>query len=44
MSGTEKFAAVDVIIAKRDGHVLMTGPVEFEWEGTLDPALFSSAA
>jgi diaminopimelate epimerase len=29
---------------ERDGHVLMTGPVEFEWEGTLDPALFSSAA
>ncbi|RYE32330.1 MAG: diaminopimelate epimerase [Hyphomicrobiales bacterium] len=29
---------------ERDGHVLMTGPVEFEWEGTLDQALFSSAA
>ncbi|RDJ20994.1 diaminopimelate epimerase [Bosea caraganae] len=27
-----------------DGHVLMTGPVEFEWEGTLAPALFESAA
>ena len=29
---------------ERDGHVLMTGPVEFEWEGTLDPALFDQAA
>lgn len=27
-----------------DGHVLMTGPVEFEWEDTLAPALFESAA
>lgn len=27
-----------------DGHVLMTGAAEFEWEGTLDPALFESAA
>lgn len=27
-----------------DGHVLMTGAAEFEWEGTLDPALFTSAA
>lgn len=27
-----------------DGHVLMTGPVEFEWEGTLAPSLFESAA
>lgn len=27
-----------------DGHVLMTGPVTFEWEGTLAPALFESAA
>jgi diaminopimelate epimerase len=24
-----------------DGHVLMTGPVEFEFEGTFDPALFA---
>ena len=29
---------------ERDGHVLMTGPVAFEWEGTLDPALFDQAA
>jgi diaminopimelate epimerase len=27
-----------------DGHVLMTGPIEFEWEGTLAPSLFESAA
>ncbi len=26
-----------------DDHVLMTGPVEFEFEGTFDPALFSKA-
>lgn len=36
----------DLVIEWResDGHVLMTGPVEFEWEGTLAPALFESAA
>ena len=36
----------DLIIEWResDGHVLMTGAAEFEWEGTLDPALFTSAA
>ncbi len=27
-----------------DGHVLMTGPVELEWEGTFSPALFAGAA
>ncbi|PZN94577.1 MAG: diaminopimelate epimerase [Hyphomicrobiales bacterium] len=27
-----------------DGHVLMTGPVEFEWDGTLSPELFETAA
>jgi diaminopimelate epimerase len=27
-----------------DNHVLMTGPVEFEFEGRFDPALFSRAA
>lgn len=27
-----------------DGHVLMTGPVEFEWEDTLAPELFETAA
>jgi diaminopimelate epimerase len=26
-----------------DNHVLMTGPVEFEFEGRFDPALFASA-
>jgi diaminopimelate epimerase len=27
----------------RDDHVLMTGPVEFEYSGTFDPALFVAA-
>ena len=27
-----------------DDHVLMTGPVEVEWDGTLSPALFAGAA
>ena len=27
-----------------DDHVLMTGPVEFEFAGTFDPALFEKAA
>ena len=27
-----------------DDHVLMTGPVEFEFDGTFDPALFAKAA
>jgi diaminopimelate epimerase len=33
----------DLTIDRReaDDHVLMTGPVEFEFEGTFDPALFS---
>jgi diaminopimelate epimerase len=25
-----------------DGHVLMTGPVEYEFEGRFDPALFAA--
>lgn len=29
---------------ERDGHVLMTGPVAFEWDGVLDPGLFERAA
>src|ERR1700756_5409751 len=29
---------------ERDGHVLMTGPVEYEFEGRFDPALFSESA
>lgn len=35
----------DLIIEWRasDNHVLMTGPVAFEWEGVLEPALFESA-
>jgi diaminopimelate epimerase len=27
-----------------DDHVLMTGPVEFEFNGTFDPKLFQKAA
>jgi diaminopimelate epimerase len=27
----------------RDDHVLMTGPVEYEYAGTFDPALFAAA-
>jgi diaminopimelate epimerase len=29
---------------ERDGHVLMTGPVELEWEDVLPPSLFAGAA
>jgi diaminopimelate epimerase len=29
---------------ERDDHVLMTGPVELEWEGTFEPRLFAGAA
>ena len=29
---------------ERDDHVLMTGPVTYEFEGRLDPALFADAA
>ena len=28
---------------KRDDHVLMTGPVEYEYEGRFDPALFAAS-
>src|SRR5262245_267646 len=28
---------------ERDNHVLMTGPVEYEFEGRFDPALFAAA-
>jgi diaminopimelate epimerase len=36
----------DLLIEWRTGddHVLMTGPVELEWEGVLEPALFAGAA
>jgi diaminopimelate epimerase len=27
---------------RKDGHVLMTGPVEYEFEGRFDPALFAT--
>jgi diaminopimelate epimerase len=29
---------------ERDDHVLMTGPVEYEYDGRFDPALFAAAA
>lgn len=34
----------DLIIEWResDGHVLMTGPVELEWDGVLEPGLFAA--
>jgi diaminopimelate epimerase len=28
---------------ERDDHVLMTGPVQFEFNGTFDPKLFEKA-
>ena len=36
----------DLLIEWRetDDHVLMTGPVEYEFEGTFDPALFAATA
>jgi diaminopimelate epimerase len=35
----------DLLIEWRaDDHVLMTGPVELEWEGVFSPALFAGAA
>jgi diaminopimelate epimerase len=36
----------DLVIEWResDDHVLMTGPVEFEWDGRLSPDLFAGAA
>jgi diaminopimelate epimerase len=35
----------DLLIAWREGddHVLMTGPVAYEYEGRFDPALFAGA-
>src|SRR5215212_9781632 len=35
----------DLVIEWRDDdHVLMTGPVELEWQGVFEPALFAGAA
>lgn len=36
----------DLVIEWResDGHVLMTGPVELEWDGVLEPGLFAATA
>ena len=35
----------DLVIAwrERDDHVLMTGPIAYEFEGRFDPALFKQA-
>lgn len=35
---------LDIFWRESDGHVLMTGPVEFEFEARLDPALFKDIA
>ena len=35
---------LDIEWRESDGHVLMTGPVEFEFETRLDPALFKDIA
>ncbi|MCI0601153.1 MAG: diaminopimelate epimerase [Beijerinckiaceae bacterium] len=35
---------LDILWRESDDHVLMTGPVEFEFETRLDPALFSDIA
>jgi diaminopimelate epimerase len=32
-----------IVWRERDGHVLMTGPVAYEYEGRFDPALFATA-
>jgi diaminopimelate epimerase len=43
--GTVRLPGGDLVIEwRRDGHVLMTGPVEFEGEFLLDDALFEAAA
>lgn len=48
---TERKATVslpggDLVIEWResDGHVLMTGPAAFDWEGVLEPGLFAAVA
>jgi diaminopimelate epimerase len=33
-----------IVWRESDGHVLMTGPVEFEFETRLDPKLFEGIA
>jgi diaminopimelate epimerase len=35
---------LDIEWRESDGHVLMTGPVEFEFETLLDPNLFKEIA
>jgi len=42
---TVTLAGGDLMIEwrERDDHVLMTGPVEYEFEGRFDPALFAKA-
>jgi len=42
---TVRLPGGDLVIEWRaDDHVLMTGPVALEWDGTFDPALFAGAA
>ena len=42
---TVRLPGGDLVIEWRaDDHVLMTGPVALEWDGTFDPALFTGAA
>ena len=45
-SGTVTLPGGDLEVTWReeDGHVLMTGPVELEWEGRLSPDLFAGLA
>jgi diaminopimelate epimerase len=35
---------LDIEWRESDDHVIMAGPVEFEWEGRLSPSLFAGAA
>ena len=35
---------LDIEWRERDNHVLMTGPVEFEYEGRFAPALFEASS
>mgnify|MGYP000314124091 CR=1 FL=1 len=42
----EDYEGGELVIERResDGHVLMTGPVELEFEGVFAPAIFQGAA
>ncbi|SFG99547.1 diaminopimelate epimerase [Methylobacterium gossipiicola] len=44
-AATVRLPGGDLVIEWRaDDHVLMTGPVALEWDGTFDPALFAGTA